>query len=97
MDRITGSECLVLLDHGTTLATAIREALPDVNWTFYTSEDFFFQTLRRFHTDAVLSRMDVDATAAGPGESVRCRLVCDVQPPEGPFDSVIVPTSSTGN
>ncbi len=49
---LTGPNVLVLLMHGTTLASALREARPELNFTFYTPEHFYFRTLQQFHTDA---------------------------------------------
>ncbi len=59
---LVGPEVLLVLLHGTTLASALREQRPDLNFTFYTPEHFFLTTLQEFHpecrppaTDAALS------------------------------------------
>jgi 16S rRNA (guanine1207-N2)-methyltransferase len=76
--ELEGPRVLVVLLHGTTLASALREARPDLQFIFYTPEHFFSRTLRSFHDDET-----------GPDG---CRIVCAAEPPPGPWDSVVFPT-----
>lgn len=80
---LKGPEVLVVLIHGTTLASALRTARPDLNFTFWTPEHFFFRTLQKYHGDTGT------ATSAGAGKST---LVCTPDLPPGPFDEVLFPT-----
>jgi hypothetical protein len=41
--ELKGPDVLVVLLHGTTLASALRTARPDLNFTFWTPEHFFFR------------------------------------------------------
>lgn len=79
--ELRGPRVLVLLMHGTTLASALRESRPDLNFTFFTTEHFFFRTLQAFHPDAVL-------------KPDRVNFVCQADLPEQEFDEVIFPTLS---
>lgn len=76
--ELEGPRVLVVLLHGTTLASALREERPDLQFTFYTPEHFFSRTLRSFHDD--------EASEDG------CRIICAAEPPPGPWDSVVFPT-----
>ena len=49
--ELLGPRVLVILLNGTTLATAIRESRPDLSYTFFTPEHFFFTTLQKFHPE----------------------------------------------
>ena len=80
---LKGPEVLVVLIHGTTLASALRIARPDLNFTFWTPEHFFFRTLQKYHGDAGA------ATSTGVGKST---LVCTPDLPPGPFDEVLFAT-----
>ena len=80
---LKGPEVLVVLIHGTTLASALRIARPDLNFTFWTPEHFFFRTLQKYHGDAG------SATSTGAGKST---LVCTPDLPPGPFDEVLFAT-----
>jgi 16S rRNA (guanine1207-N2)-methyltransferase len=80
---LKGPEVLVVLIHGTTLASALRTARPDLNFTFWTPEHFFFRTLQKYHGDTGT------ATSTGTGKST---LVCTPDLPPGPFDEVLFPT-----
>lgn len=80
---LKGPEVLVVLIHGTTLASALRTARPDLNFTFWTPEHFFFRTLQKYHGDAGT------ATSAGAGKST---LVCTPDLPPGQFDEVLFST-----
>lgn len=75
---VSGPECLVVLTHGTRLATALRELRPDVRFTFFTTEHFFARTLHSFHSDA--------------GQSGAVSIHCAAEPPDGPFQSILFPT-----
>lgn len=75
---LAGPQVLVVLLHGTTLASALREARPDLQFTFYTPEHFFSRTLHNFHEDH--------------SANDNCRIVCAADPPAGPWDSVVFPT-----
>ena len=72
---------LVLLMHGTTLASALRELRPDLSFTFFTTEHFFFRTLRAFHAEALESSKSVN-------------IVCEADLPNQVFDEVIFATLS---
>ena len=80
---LKGPEVLVVLIHGTTLASALRTARPDLNFTFWTPEQFFFRTLQKYHGEAG------SATTTGAGKST---LVCTPDLPPGPFDEVLFST-----
>ncbi len=80
---LKGPEVLVVLIHGTTLASALRTARPDLNFTFWTPEHFFFRTLQKYHGDAGV------AASTGAGKST---LVCAPDLPPGPFDEVLFST-----
>jgi len=82
---LKGPEVLVLLMHGTTLASALREARPELNFTFFTPEHFFYRTLQHYHSESTAE------TASGQG---RVSLVCASDPPERLFDEVLFPTLS---
>jgi 16S rRNA G1207 methylase RsmC len=80
---LKGPDVLVVLLHGTRLASILREHRPDVNFTFYTPEHFFYRTLQQFHsTDALRSDRSLGRTS----------LVCAADPPEQTFDEAIYPT-----
>ena len=79
--ELKGPNVLVLLMHGTTLASALRESRPDLKFTFFTTEHFFFRTLQAFHADALVTP---DAVS----------IVCAADLPEQEFDEVVFPTLS---
>ena len=79
--ELRGPNVLVLLMHGTTLASALRESRPDLRFTFFTTEHFFYRTLQAFHADVMVTP---DAV----------RIVCAADLPEQEFDEVIFPTLS---
>lgn len=90
-DQISSGRVLVILLHGTTLASALRAARDDANLCFWTPEHFFWRTLRQFHSGADTShgcRPDADA-AAPRGETT---IDCSAELPAGEFDTVIFPT-----
>ncbi len=80
---LKGPEVLVVLIHGTTLASALRIARPDLNFTFWTPEHFFFRTLQKYHGDAGAAK------STGVGKST---LMCTPDLPPGPFDEVLFAT-----
>ncbi len=82
---LKGPDVLVLLMHGTTLASALRKARPDLNFTFYTPEHFFFRTLQKFHGESA----DVPADGAG-----KITIVCSADLPKAEFQEVVFPTFS---
>lgn len=101
--ELTGPDTLVILLQGTTLATALRSARPDLNFTFFTPEQFFLTTLLEFHPEC---QPDGDVAHGHPaaiyrGVDVRTSqklcLYCATDPPEQQFDSVAFPTSATGS
>jgi 16S rRNA (guanine1207-N2)-methyltransferase len=77
---------LVLLIHGTTLATAVRTERPGWQLVLHTPEHFFLRTLEQFHC----------AAAAGVGASVQheaaVTLSCAADLPAGEFDCVLFAT-----
>ena len=77
-EGITGPECLVVLTHGTRLASELRQLRPDLRFTFFTSEHFFARTLHSFHGDA--------------GQSSGVTIHCAADPPLGPFQTILFPT-----
>ena len=79
--ELKGPNVLVLLMHGTTLASALRESRPDLKFTFFTTEHFFFRTLQAFHADALVTP---DAVS----------IVCAADLPEQEFDEIVFPTLS---
>lgn len=81
---LKGPDVLVLLMHGTTLASALRKARLDLNFTFYTPEHFFFRTLQKYHTE----------TASPDAAAGKTTIVCAADLPPGSFDEVIFPTFS---
>lgn len=81
--ELTGPEVLVVLLHGTTLASALRSARPDLRFTFYTPEHFFSRTLHSFNDDS-----------SGDG-AAECKIVCTADPPEGIWNSIVFPTFTT--
>jgi 16S rRNA (guanine1207-N2)-methyltransferase len=101
--ELQGPDVLVILLQGTTLATALRGARPDLNYTFYTPEHFFLNTLQSFHSEC-RPEPPADGIAAGmafigtdPRTDQTIRLVCSTDPPVQEYDSVAFPTSATGN
>lgn len=82
---LKGPDVLVLLMHGTTLASALRKARPDLNFTFYTPEHFFFRTLQKFHGEIA------EDAVHGQG---RITIVCSADLPDGEFQEVVFPTFS---
>jgi 16S rRNA (guanine1207-N2)-methyltransferase len=85
---LKGPDVLVLLMHGTTLASALRKSRPELNFTFYTPEHFFFRTLQKYHGE---SAENVGAVDAATGKT---SIVCSADLPEQSFDEVIFPTFS---
>lgn len=79
--ELKGPSVLVLLMHGTTLASALRELRPDLSFTFFTTEHFFFRTLRAFHAEALETSNSV-------------HIVCEADLPDQIFDEVIFATLS---
>lgn len=82
---LRGPEVLVLLMHGTTLASALREARPELNFTFFTPEHFFYRTLLQYHSESA---------GDAAGTTGRIHLVCAADPPEQVYDEVLFPTLS---
>ncbi|MGV2339821.1 MAG UNVERIFIED_CONTAM: class I SAM-dependent methyltransferase [Planctomycetaceae bacterium] len=82
-DELTGPEVLVVLLHGTTLASALRAARPDLRFTFFTPEHFFSRTLHSFNADSDI-----------PG-AAQCRIICAADPPQDTWDSIVFPTFTT--
>ncbi|MFM7036872.1 MAG: class I SAM-dependent methyltransferase [Planctomycetaceae bacterium] len=82
-EELTGPEVLVVLLHGTTLASALRSARPDLRFTFFTPEHFFSRTLHSFNADG-----DVPGAA-------QCRIICAADPPQDAWDSIVFPTFTT--
>ena len=82
---LKGPHVLVLLLHGTTLASALRKARPDLNFTFYTPEHFFYRTLQKYHGESTNN----DASATG-----KTAIICSADLPEQTFEEVIFPTFS---
>lgn len=80
---LKGPDVLVVLLHGTRLASILRENRPDLNFTFYTPEHFFYRTLQQFHS--------TDNKRSG-SSSGKTSLVCAADPPEQTFDEAIYPT-----
>ena len=81
--ELKGPDVLVVLLHGTTLASALRTARPDLNFTFWTPEHFFFRTLQKYHGDAVSGQ------APGVGKTT---LACTADLPAGTFDEALYAT-----
>lgn len=79
--ELKGPNVLVLLMHGTTLASALRELRPDLSFTFFTTEHFFFRTLHAFHAEALETSKSVN-------------IVCAADLPDQIFDEVIFATLS---
>jgi len=77
--QLRGPDVLVILMHGTTLASALRELRPDLKFTFFTTEHFFYRTLQAFHADAMV-------------KSDTINIVCAADLPEQEFDEVVFPT-----
>ncbi|MFM7056273.1 MAG: class I SAM-dependent methyltransferase [Planctomycetota bacterium] len=82
-EELTGPEVLVVLLHGTTLASALRAARPDLRFTFFTPEHFFSRTLHSFNTDST------------PDGATGCHIVCGADPPEGTWQTIVFPTFTT--
>ncbi|MCA9036197.1 MAG: methyltransferase [Planctomycetaceae bacterium] len=107
--ELLGPNVLVVLLNGTTLATGLRETRPDFSYTFFTPEHFFFQTLQTFHSEC--RSMDPDSAEQTSAISdfallslgqdskteMEVRLLCDVDPPTGPYDSIAFPTNAIGS
>jgi 16S rRNA G1207 methylase RsmC len=77
--QLRGPNVLVILMHGTTLASALRELQPDLKFTFFTTEHFFYRTLQAFHADAMVTSDTIN-------------IVCAADLPDQEFDEVIFPT-----
>ncbi len=85
--ELRGPKVLVILTHGTTLASALREVRPDLSFTFFTPEHFFFRTLQQYHGD--------DSKGGSKAVNPQApQLVCAADLPEGEFDDVMFATSS---
>jgi 16S rRNA G1207 methylase RsmC len=78
---LNGPRVLVLLMHGTTLASALRELRPELKFTFFTTEHFFFRTLQAFHADTMVTPDLVS-------------FVCQADLPQQEFDEIVFPTFS---
>ena len=78
--QLSGPEVLTVLMHGTTLATALREARKDLRFTFFTPEHFFSRTLHSFH--------DADASAG----TRQIHITCAADPPEQTYNCAVFPT-----
>lgn len=96
--ELLGPDVLVLLLHGTTLATGLRQTRPELNYTFYTPEHFFLTTLSQFHPEchstAESDSAHVIMEAMADDGTSRIRLVCAPDPPEQEFDSIAFPTNA---
>jgi 16S rRNA (guanine1207-N2)-methyltransferase len=77
-EGITGPECLVVLTHGTRLASELRQLRPDLRFSFFTTEHFFARTLNSFHSDA--------------GRAGGVSIYCASDPPPGVFQTILFPT-----
>jgi 16S rRNA G1207 methylase RsmC len=77
--QLRGPNVLVILMHGTTLASALREMRPDLKFTFFTTEHFFYRTLQAFHADAMVT-------------SDKISIVCAADLPDQEFDEIVFPT-----
>ncbi|MBL8810288.1 MAG: methyltransferase [Planctomycetaceae bacterium] len=84
---LRGPNVLVILAHGTTLASALREVRPDLSFTFFTPEHFFFRTLQQYHGE------ESHGGSKTP-ETNPPKLICAADLPEGEFDDVMFATSS---
>lgn len=80
--ELAGPEVLVILLHGTRLASVLREQRPDLNFTFYTPEHFFYRTLTQYNAPSA-------GNSLGAGRVI---LVCDADLPSGEFQEVLFPT-----
>jgi len=78
--ELSGPDVLTVLMHGTTLATALRHARKDLNFTFFTPEHFFSRTLHSFHNPEA---------AAGTGQ---IHIACAADPPEQTYSCAVFPT-----
>lgn len=107
---LTGPDVLVLLLYGTTLASGLRSARPELNYTFYTPEHFFLSTLELFHpecrhvheaaldsTTPALAEPSVCLTGQAADTGAQLRLVCAPDPPAEEFDCVVFPTNAVGS
>lgn len=81
--ELNGPEVLVLLTQGTTLASALRDIRPELNFTFYTPEHFFWRTLNEYHGAG--SNMSSDSTG-------KITLVCAADLPGQIYDEILFPS-----
>ena len=83
VDELVAPRVLVVLLHGTTLASGLRELRPDLQFCFWTPEQFFQRTLAQFH--------DGPEAATGPG-CAPVSIECSADLPDREFDSIAFPT-----
>ena len=81
--ELNGPDVLVLLTQGTTLASALRDARPELNFTFYTPEHFFWRTLDEYHGTG---------SSQSSASTARTTLVCAADLPEQTFDEILFPS-----
>lgn len=81
--ELKGPNVLVLLTQGTTLASALRDAKPELNFTFYTPEHFFWRTLNEYHG----AGSNLSSASTG-----KITLVCAADLPDQTFDEILFPS-----
>ena len=81
--ELKGPNVLVLLTQGTTLASALRDARPELNFTFYTPEHFFWRTLNEYHG----AGSNLSSASTG-----KITLVCAADLPEQTYDEILFPS-----
>lgn len=96
--ELLGPEVLVILLQGTTLATGLRHARPELNFTFFTPEHYFLTTLAQFHPECQSvggdSPFHVEYASTREDGTTNVRLVCAADPPEMEYDSIAFPTNA---
>lgn len=85
-DRIQGTQVLLFLMHGTAVARQLIEARPELHWHVLAFDHFLLESL--------ISELDEHL-----GDEVisKVNVYCTPDPPEIRFDTVILPTDSSGS
>ncbi|MBL8818909.1 MAG: methyltransferase [Planctomyces sp.] len=97
--EIQGNDILAILLYGTTLASGLKESLPDRRFTFYTPEYFFLETLQEFHQECTCPDESSDSqpivvwTTPDSENDPSIRIMCAPDLPDRQYDAVVFTTN----
>jgi 16S rRNA (guanine1207-N2)-methyltransferase len=87
-DEVRGPSGLMVLINGTALARHAVAARPDVQWSIFTMEHFYLESIVR--------ALDEDTSQAADGSEPQIELFCNTDLPDALYDTVLFPTDARG-